>query len=97
MRLAFRRRSHSIEHPAAEPAEVTVGTAVIASNSERFGANLEIPDYTPWVLNASLGNTFLADGGMELLILRYKGIATGGSADAQRSACRQSGVLSQPQ
>ena len=86
MRLAFRRRSPAIKHLAAEPAEVTVGTAVIAPNPERFGANLEIPDYAPWVLNASLCNTFLADGGMEPLILRYKGIATGGSADAIEQA-----------
>ena len=70
MRLALWRRGRAIEHLTSEPAEITIGTTIIAPNPERFGANLEIPDYEPWKLNASLCNTFLADGGLERLALR---------------------------
>ena len=60
--------------------EITIGTAVIAPNPERFGTNMDIPGYQPWALNAPMVNSWIADGGMEPIILRYKGTATGGSA-----------------
>ena len=62
------------------PTEITIGTAVVAPNPERFGTNIDIPGYQPWALNAPMVNCWIADGGMEPIILRHKGTATGGSA-----------------
>ncbi len=42
--------------------------------------NADVRDYTPWTPNALLFNNWTADGGMEPIILRYKGTATGGSS-----------------
>lgn len=66
---------------AAPHARVTVGTEVIAAAPERFGMNIAIGGYQPSQPNTRLLNTWLADGGMEPIILRFKGTATGGDAD----------------
>ncbi len=66
--------------PAAPPAEITIGTTVIVPHPERFGANVDVRDYVPWSLNSGAFNNLTGDGGMEPVILRYKGSATGGSA-----------------
>ncbi len=65
-----------------EAAEITIGTEIIAPHPERFGANIDIRDYAPWAPNALAFNNWVADGGMEPLILRYKGTATGGSSSS---------------
>ena len=67
---------------ATAVADVVVGTAVVAAEPERFGANLDVPGYEPWLANALLLNDWIADGGMEPLVMRYKGTATGGGATA---------------
>lgn len=78
-RLAARwRMARPPEGTTPAPAEVTIGTTVVAPNPERFGANIEVFDYEPWTLNAAILNNWIADGGMEPIILRYKGTATGG-------------------
>ncbi len=48
---------------------------------ERFGVNVEVFDYEPWSANATLFNNWTTDGGMEPVILRLKGTATGGGED----------------
>lgn len=73
-------------HPTAPHAHVTVGTEVIAPHPERFGVNVMIDGYHPAQPKTRLLNTWLADGGMEPVILRYKGTATGGSADSIENA-----------
>ena len=65
---------------------VTIGTAIIAPHPERFGVNIDIRDYEPWNPNALLFNNWLGDGGMEPIILRYKGTATGGGATTVENA-----------
>ena len=78
-----------LAHGAARPrdrdsgtarTEITIGTAVVAANPERFGTNIDVPGYQPWALNAPMVNCWIADGGIEPIILRHKGTATGGSA-----------------
>lgn len=65
---------------ASEPAVITVGTKVLISEPERYGTNIAIPDYLPWYANALIFNNWTTDSGMEPVILRFKGTASGGSA-----------------
>ena len=67
--------------PGEPAAHITIGTTVIAAQPERFGVNVEVFDYEPWSANATLFNTWTTDAGMEPLILRLKGTATGGGED----------------
>jgi len=67
---------------------IKVDTTIVAPSPERFGANLEVTDFEPWALNALAFNNWTADGGMEPIILRYKGTATAGSINSiEDSAC----------
>ncbi len=70
----------AVTNPSA-PADISIGTQVIAANPERFGANLEIFDYIAWNTNATTFNIYSGDPGMEPIVLRYKGTATGGGAN----------------
>lgn len=72
------------------PAEIKIGTAVIAVAPERFGANIDVPDHEPWLPNALVLNNWIADGGMEPVVMRYKGAATGGDAIAIEDAAAPS-------
>ncbi|MCW5853827.1 MAG: hypothetical protein KIT87_27415, partial [Anaerolineae bacterium] len=78
---AWLARLASPAQPGEPPAHITIGTTIIASQPERFGANVEVFDYEPWSANATLVNNWITDAGMEPVILRYKGTATGGGAD----------------
>src|SRR5687767_2413818 len=64
------------------PAHITIDDTVVAAQPERFGVNLQVFDYEPWNSNALIFNNWTTDAGMEPIILRYKGTATGGSADS---------------
>ena len=83
------RRTARADAQRAAPAEITIGVAVIAPDPERFGVNLDIPGYEPWQANAVLLNNWVAGGGMEPIVLRYKGTATGGSATTIEVAAGQ--------
>lgn len=67
---------------SSTPTHIKIDTTVIAPNPERFGANIEVTDYEPWALNALTFNNWTTDAGMEPIILRYKGTATGGSINS---------------
>ncbi len=71
----------SVDNPSA-PADITVGTAIVAASPERFGANLQVDDYLPYNLNGTTFNNWTGDSGMEPVILRYNGTATVGSDTA---------------
>jgi hypothetical protein len=77
-----RLRVHPSGGSSSAPAHIKIDTTVIAPNPERFGANLEVTDYEPWALNALIFNNWTADAGMEPIILRFKGAATGGSINS---------------
>ena len=85
------RRTARAARRRAAPVEITVGDAVIAARPERFGANLDVPGYAPWDADALLANDWVADGGMEPLVLRYKGTAGGGSATSIEHAAGPDG------
>lgn len=82
-RLPTRRRPPTaVPYPGSPdaPADFSVGDQPIAVAPERFGLNLETPEYEMWTLSCGLFNTLVADGGCEPIILRYKGVAVGGDA-----------------
>ncbi|MCW5881218.1 MAG: hypothetical protein KIS91_09845 [Anaerolineae bacterium] len=59
-------------------ADIRVTDEIIAANPPRFGVNLDAPGYDPWTQGATVVNTYVADGGFEPVILRYKGVVAEG-------------------
>ena len=63
------------------PADITIGATVIAANPERFGANVQVGDYQAFDPTATTFNNWVGDSGMEPIVLRLKGTATGGGSN----------------
>src|SRR5947208_4319355 len=63
------------------PADISIGTTVIVPSPERFGANVQVGDFQAFDTSSTTFNNWTGDSGMEPIVLRLKGTATGGGSN----------------